>query len=274
MQCWSEEQHAAGRTIAFVPTMGALHEGHLELMREGKRRANLLVVSIYVNPTQFGPSEDLAKYPRDTEGDFAKCEKVGVDAMFVPTDAMMYPKGYHTYVSVEKLGEVLCGATRPHHFRGVTTICAKLFTIVRPHLAIFGEKDYQQLVIIKKMVADLDMSLEVVGMPIVREADGLAMSSRNRYLNDEERKAARSLSKSLKIAQNLVAKGERDMKTIEAAVRRAIESTGLPKIDYVSIVDPATLEETSTLPARLCIATFVGPARLIDNCSLSILYDL
>ncbi len=265
MRSWSVGQRSAGRTIVLVPTMGALHEGHLSLMREGKRRADLLVASIYVNPTQFSPSEDLAAYPRDIDGDVAKCEEVGADAVFVPTDAMMYPEGYRTYVTVEKLGDVLCGATRPHHFRGVTTVCAKLFTMVRPHLAIFGEKDYQQLVIIRKMVFDLNMPMEIVGMPIVREADGLAMSSRNRYLNDHEREAARSLSQSLKVAEGMVAGGERDMNAVKAAVRMTIESTTLPRIDYVSIVDPATLEETSTLPARLCIAAFVGPARLIDN---------
>lgn len=268
MQQWSDEQRTSDKKIAFVPTMGALHEGHLSLMREGKRRADVLVTSIYVNPTQFAPAEDLARYPRDEEGDFIKCEEVGVDAVFIPTDAMMYPDGYHTYVTVEKLGEVLCGASRPTHFRGVTTVCAKLFTMVRPHVAIFGEKDYQQLVIIRRMVDDLNIPVEIVGVPTVREADGLAMSSRNRYLSDEEREAARSLSQSLKLAQDLVVGGERDMNAIKDAVRTMIESTKLPKVDYISIVDPNTLEETSTLPARLCIAANVGPARLIDNCAL------
>jgi pantoate--beta-alanine ligase len=238
-------------------------------MREGKKKADLLVISIYVNPTQFGPTEDLGKYPRDMEGDFAKAEEVGVDAIFFPTDEMMYPEGHQTYVTVEGLSRLLCGVSRPTHFSGVATVCAKLFNIVRPDVAFFGEKDYQQLVIIKRMVRDLNMSLEVIGMPILREVDGLAMSSRNRYLSDEERRAALSLSKAIKIAQDIVAQGERNMDTIKEIVRDTIGSATIPIIDYVEVVDPDTLEQKSDPPARLLIAAKVGPARLIDNCELA-----
>ena len=269
MQRWSHEQRAVGKTIAFVPTMGALHEGHLSLLREGKKRADLVVASIFVNPTQFAPTDDLATYPRDDKGNFVKCEECGVDALFVPDDDTMYPEGYQTYVTVEGLSRLLCGISRPTHFSGVTTVCAKLFNIVKPDVAIFGEKDYQQLVIIRRMVRDLNINLEIVGAPIVRESDGLAMSSRNKYLDDKERQAARSLSQSLNVAQDLVASGERDMTTIRDAVRKTIESAEIPVIDYIEIVDPNTLEQTSQLPARLLIAANVGPARLIDNCKLS-----
>jgi len=245
--------------------MGALHEGHLSLMREGKKRADNLVVSVYVNPTQFGPKEDLSKYPRDKEADFEKCRSCGADTIFFPSDAMMYPEGYATYINVERLGEYLCGKSRPTHFRGVTTVCAKLFTIIAPHVAIFGEKDFQQLTIIRRMVADLNMPLEIAGMPIIRESDGLAMSSRNRYLSPAERTAALSLKRSIDRAQAMVKGGERNTETIRAEVRTIIESTKIPKVDYVSIVDPLTLEDASQFPARLCIAAFVGTTRLIDN---------
>lgn len=269
MSSWSDEQRVAGSTIAFVPTMGALHEGHLELMREGRQHSDVLVVSIYVNPAQFGPSEDLTRYPRDLEGDMTKCEAAGADAVFTPSDTMMYPDNYRTYIQVERMGGLLCGASRPTHFRGVTTVCAKLFNIVRPDVVVMGEKDYQQLVILRRMVCDLNMPLTFINVPTVREPDGLAMSSRNRYLKPAERAAALSLKRSLDRAQEMVRAGERDMRKICAEVRFTIESTHMPKVEYVSIVDPATLEDTSVLPARLCVAAVVGPARLIDNCALS-----
>jgi len=269
MIAWCEEQRFQGRTLAFVPTMGALHEGHLSLVRLGKNKADAVIVSIYVNPTQFGENEDLAKYPRDLEADAKMCEAAGADVIFAPTDEVMYPDGKKDYVEVEHLGTLLCGKTRPIHFRGVTTVCAKFFDIIKPDIAVFGEKDYQQLVVIRKLVEDLGLELEIVGGPIVREPDGLAMSSRNAYLSEEERVAARSLSQSLKLAQKMVADGERDAAKIKNAVSKAIESTKIPKIDYVAIVDTATLEETDRLPAHLCIAAFVGKARLIDNCELS-----
>jgi pantoate--beta-alanine ligase len=268
MQRWSEEQRKAGKTVGFVPTMGALHEGHLSLVREAKKKADAVVVSIYVNPTQFGADEDLANYPRDLDADAELCKAAGADVIFAPTDEVMYPDGKKDYVEVEHLGTLLCGKTRPIHFRGVTTVCAKFFDIIKPNVAVFGEKDYQQLVVIRKLVEQLGLSIEIVGGPIVREDDGLAMSSRNAYLSEDERVAARSLNKSLKVAKELVANGERDTSKIKGAVVQTIESTKIPKIDYVHIVDSMTLEDTTELPARLCIAAFVGQARLIDNCPL------
>ncbi len=211
MQAFSESVRNAGQKISFVPTMGYFHEGHLSLMREGRQRGDCLAISIYVNPTQFGPSEDFEKYPRDFERDSSLADGVGVDVIFYPEDKEMYPELYQTYVNVENVTENLCGLSRPGHFRGVTTVCAKLFNIVKPHYAIFGRKDFQQLIAIKRMVLDLNMDLEIIGMPIVREADGLAMSSRNVYLRTEEREAALSLSRSLKMAKEMYDRGEKDV---------------------------------------------------------------
>ncbi|MCX5843210.1 MAG: pantoate--beta-alanine ligase, partial [Deltaproteobacteria bacterium] len=200
MQAFSESLRNKGKNIAFVPTMGYFHEGHLSLMQEGARLGDFLAISIYVNPTQFGPGEDLGRYPRDFERDRSLAEGVGVDVIYYPENKEMYPEYYQTYVTVEAVTQNLCGITRPGHFRGVATVCAKLFNIVKPHVAIFGKKDFQQLVTIKRMVQDLNMDLEIIGMPIVREADGLAMSSRNVYLKEKERDSALSLSRSLMIA--------------------------------------------------------------------------
>lgn len=267
MQRWSQEQRRDGRRIAFVPTMGYLHEGHLSLMREAKRRADRLVVSIFVNPAQFGPNEDLSRYPRDLEGDLAKCRDEGCDALFVPGDSAIYPKGYRTYVEVEGVTAGLCGASRPGHFRGVATVVLKLFNIVTPDCALFGEKDYQQLIVIRSMVRDLNLPIEVIGCPIVREPDGLAMSSRNRYLSAEERKTALSLSRSLDLAQRRIDAGERDAAVILREVRSTLASAGIARTDYAKIVDAETLEEIAALkaPALLAIAAFVGKTRLIDN---------
>lgn len=267
MQEWSETQRKKNQTIAFVPTMGALHEGHLSLLREGKLRAARLVLSIYVNPTQFGPKEDLSRYPRDLEGDLKMAKDSKVDAVFLPGDKEMYPKGYQTYVSLEELPKYLCGPARPGHFRGVATIVLKLFNIVAPHLAVFGEKDYQQLQVIRRMVRDLNLPVEIVGMPIVREADGLAMSSRNRYLSKEDRKAAVSISRALTRAELLVQREKNDVESVLSAVRETIYAAKLVHIDYLKLCDPDTLEELKTLklPALLAIAAFVGPTRLIDN---------
>lgn len=267
MNAWSCDERRAGRTIALVPTMGALHEGHLALLRAGKRRCDRLVLSIYVNPTQFGPKEDLARYPRDIEGDLDKARREGVDAVFLPSDAAMYPKGFETFVCVEKSSRPLCGASRPDHFRGVATIVAKLFNIVAPDVAIFGEKDFQQLVVIRRMVRDLDMPVEIAGHPIVREADGLAMSSRNRHLSDEEREAALSLSRSLSEAEGLIAGGEADAKKILSHIAGIISKTRIVRLDYAKIVDAETLETIATIrpPALIAIAAFVGTTRLIDN---------
>lgn len=267
MQAWSEGRRKKGGSIAFVPTMGALHEGHLSLMREGRHRADTLVCSVYVNPAQFGPGEDFSRYPRDTENDLKKIKGLKADAVFLPSDDVMYPKGYQTYVNVEEVTKYLCGASRPGHLRGVTTVVLKLFNIVEPHVAIFGEKDYQQLVVIRRMVKDLNLPIEIVGMPIVREKDGLAMSSRNRYLSADERKAALSISQSLSKAEVMIRKGDRDVKDILKTVRDTILAAKIVHIDYVKLCDPETLEDLQSLrlPALLAIAAFVGPTRLIDN---------
>ncbi len=270
MRSWSRAQKRVGHTVAFVPTMGALHEGHLSLMREGKMRGDVLTISIYVNPTQFGPNEDLNKYPRTLEQDLEKASELGVDAAFVPTDDQIYPEGFKTYVNVEGITQTLCGASRPTHFKGVTTVVAKLFNIVEPDISIFGEKDYQQLVVIRKMVKDLNMSVEIVGCPIVREPDGLAMSSRNKYLSSDERSAALSISRSLRHADELVANGETDARAVLSCVRETIDREKLVKIDYAKIVDAQTLEDLTKIdrPAVLALAAFVGNTRLIDNICL------
>lgn len=267
MQAWSFARRKAGKTVAFVPTMGALHEGHMSLLREGRHRADILVCSVFVNPAQFGPGEDLSRYPRDIENDLKKIKELKADAVFLPGDDAIYPKGYQTYVTVDEVTRHLCGLSRPGHFRGVATIVLKLFNIVTPDVAIFGEKDFQQLVVIKRMVKDLNLPVEIVGMPIVRETDGLAMSSRNRYLSAEERNAALSLSQSLTKAELLVQKGERDPKKIIKTVRDALYAAKTVHVDYVELCDPDTLESMKTFrpPALLAIAAFVGPTRLIDN---------
>lgn len=267
MRTWSTRQRHEGLDIAFVPTMGALHQGHLSLLREGRKRGDRLVLSIYVNPTQFGPTEDLGKYPRDLDGDLKKACDEGVDVVFLPSDQVMYPHGYTTYVTVEDLDKPLCGMTRPTHFRGVATVVAKLFNIVAPDVAVFGEKDFQQLTLIRRMVRDLDLPVEIVGCPIVREPDGLAMSSRNAYLSPTEREAACSLFRSLNIAKAMVDDGIIDAGEIIKEVRATIETTKLVRIDYVKLVDPDTLKDQPVFgtPALLAIAAFVGKTRLIDN---------
>lgn len=267
MQYWSSKVKAEGKTIAFVPTMGALHEGHFSLLREGRLRADRLVLSIFVNPTQFGPGEDFARYPRQTEEDLKMAKDLKTDAVFMPLDEVIYPKGYQTYVTVEEVSKHLCGASRPDHFRGVATVVLKLFNIVQPDVAVFGQKDYQQLVVIRRMVKDLNLPIDVVSMQTVREKDGLAMSSRNRYLSPKERKAALSISRALGLAENMVRQGKADLNAILKTVRETIEAEKIPHIDYVKICDPETLEDLPSLrlPALLAIAAFVGPARLIDN---------
>lgn len=247
--------------------MGYLHEGHLNLMREAKKSADELVVSIFVNPTQFGPGEDYEKYPRDFERDEALAKEVGVDIIFYPSVDDMYPAGYQTYVTVEEVTRNLCGMSRPVHFRGVATVCTKLFNIVKPHAAVFGKKDYQQLVTIRRMTADLNMDIEIVGVDITREPDGIAMSSRNAYLKREEREAALSLSRGLKIAKKLYDDGERGASVIIRSVREYIESHEGTDIDYVKICDAETLEDVETLEREsvIALAVRVGLPRLIDN---------
>ncbi|HOQ00437.1 MAG TPA: pantoate--beta-alanine ligase [Acetivibrio clariflavus] len=256
-----------GKTIGFVPTMGYLHEGHLSLAKRSVQENDFTVMSIFVNPTQFGPNEDFERYPRDLERDLALAESVGVDIVFAPSVEEMYPEGYKTYVNVEDITGVLCGRSRPGHFRGVTTVVNKLFNIVEPDKAYFGQKDAQQVVVVKKMVKDLNMNLEVIACPIVREPDGLAMSSRNTYLSSEERKAALILSKSLFEAEELIKQGERSGKKIAEYIEGRIKTEKLAEIDYVEVVSADSLEKLEELKGSVLIALAVkfGKTRLIDN---------
>jgi len=268
MQSRCLNARAAGQTIAFVPTMGFLHDGHLSLLREGRKRGDLLVLSIFVNPTQFGQGEDLDRYPRDFENDEKLARECGVDLIFYPDAESIYPAGYATYVTVEgHLTTSLEGACRPTHFRGVTTVVTKLFTIVQPHVAIFGSKDFQQLAVIQRMTTDLNLPVEIVGMPIVRETDGLAMSSRNVYLSAEERKQSLALVATLRMSMAEVSKGEQDaIRILESAQQRLTAEPDL-KIDYVKICNAETLEEVETIDqqAVMLLAVSVGKTRLIDN---------
>jgi pantoate--beta-alanine ligase len=258
---------AAGRRIALVPTMGFLHEGHLSLLREGKRRGDLLILSLFVNPTQFGQGEDLDSYPRDLEGDAERARSVGVDLLFAPTAGDMYPGGYASYVNVEGLTEVLCGESRPSHFRGVTTVVCKLFAIVQPQVALFGRKDFQQLAVIRRMTADLNLPVEIIGMPIVREADGLAMSSRNSYLSADERCQALALNDAICLAKTAVAAGEKSSANLLQLVRQRIDQETDAAIDYVQIRHAETLQEATVIDrhAVLLLAVRIGQTRLIDN---------
>jgi pantoate--beta-alanine ligase len=259
---------ADGKTIGLVPTMGALHEGHLTLMRRARAECGCVVVSIFVNPTQFVAGEDFARYPRDLESDSKLCGSVGADLIFAPEVSEVYPPGDSTWVEVTgTLVEGMCAPHRPGHFRGVTTVCARLFNIVSPDRAYFGEKDYQQLQVVKRMVRDLKLPLEVVPVPTVREADGLAMSSRNAYLSPEERKAAVSLSRGLSAARDLTAEGEREAAAIIVAARKMIEAEPLVCLQYLELRDAETLETVTRVerPVVLAVAAFAGNARLIDN---------
>jgi len=253
--------------LALVPTMGYLHAGHLSLLEWGRGQADRLVASIFVNPAQFGPSEDLARYPRDLERDAALCEKAGVDALFCPEAEEMYPAGYQTWVEVTELSQGLCGASRPGHFRGVATVVLKLLNIVRPHLAVFGLKDYQQYLVIRRMAADLDLGVEIVGRPTVREEGGLAMSSRNTYLSPEERQEALVLREALREAERLVAAGERDAASLTTRLKGLIAARHRVRLDYLELRDAGSLEAVSCLdaPAVLAVAARVGATRLIDN---------
>lgn len=268
----SKGWYKEGKSVGFVPTMGYLHEGHLSLVKRAREENEIVVVSIFVNPTQFGPNEDYNRYPRDLKRDLKLLEPYKVDVVFHPSVEEMYPEGYKTYVEVVDITERLCGKSRPGHFRGVTTVCTKLFNIVRPTRAYFGKKDFQQLVVIKRMVEDLNMDIEIVPMPIVREPDGLAMSSRNTYLNEEERKAATCLYRALKKAQELFENGERDPQKLKGEITRIIESEKLAVIDYVEVVDPENFLPVDKLTegTLVALAVKIGAARLIDNTQLGI----
>jgi len=268
MQTLAEDLRSKGQIIGLVPTMGALHEGHLSLIRAAGEQADTVVVSIFVNPTQFGPSEDFAKYPRDLERDLALCEEAGADVIFAPTVEEMYPKGYSTYVIEEYVGKPLEGATRPTHFRGVTTIVAKLFNIVRPDLAVFGQKDAQQVAVIKKMVADLNFTLDIVIAPTLREPEGLAMSSRNRYLSTAQRLEALAIFAALTMAKNMVEQGERRSDRLIAEATHILSQKRRVRVIYAAVVDRNTMDAVREVQPGSCmmaIAAWVDEVRLIDN---------
>jgi len=267
MRDWSEEQRLQKKRIALVPTLGFLHKGHLELVREGRKRGDLLVVSIFVNPTQFAPNEDFNTYPREFERDRKILAGEDVDILFHPSESEMYPDGYQTNVEVDQLSRFLCGAERPGHFRGVATVLVKLFNIVRPHVAVFGLKDYQQFLVVRRMVEDLNLDVEIVGSPTVREQDGLAISSRNHYLSEQERTAALCLRRALGRAEALVQQGERDGKGIIKAVTAEIANEPLARLEYVQLCDPENLEVIETIQdkALLALSVRIGKARLIDH---------
>ena len=267
MQAWSESQRQAGKTVAFVPTMGFLHEGHLSLVREAKRCCDVVVVSIFVNPLQFNQQSDFAAYPRNDEQDRHFLTQLGTDVLFNPDGSEMYPEGFQAAVEIGTVSQPLCGASRPGHFRGVTTVVAKLFNMVKPHVALFGEKDFQQCVVIKRMVKDLNFDLEILAMPTIREPDGLAMSSRNARLSPAERQTSLCVSRALNKAAELVSQGERQAVPVLQAVQEIISSEEGIRLDYASLCDPDTLEEVTevTQPTLLAIAAWFGDVRLIDN---------
>jgi len=267
MQQFSRETRRSGKRLGFVPTMGALHAGHLSLVKMARERSDCVVVSIFVNPLQFGPTEDFSKYPRTFERDCQLLEAEGVDTVFAPTVEMMYPLGATTTVEVAEISDRLDGVSRPGHFKGVTTVVSKLFNIVGPDFAFFGQKDAAQVAILRRMVRDLNVDLQIVVGPIVREADGLAMSSRNAYLSPEERKQALVLQRALARVQFLVGRGESDVKSLIDAGKQVVAEEPAAKLDYLEIVDPDTLEPVSALSsgALVAVAAWIGATRLIDN---------
>lgn len=270
MKNWSDQNRLAGRSVALVPTMGYFHEGHLALMREAKRHGDRVVTSIFVNPIQFGPKEDFNAYPRDFDRDLAMARSAGVDIVFAPSSADMYPEGVDTRIRQELLPAHLCGLSRPGHFTGVLTVVAKLFHIVNPHAAVFGQKDWQQLAIIRKMTADLNFDINIIGLPTVREQDGLAMSSRNARLDPRLREAALSLYRSLKAAGQKVRNGETDAAAVIRAAEKQIAQYPENRIDYIRICHPDTLDDIADIdaPSLMAVAVFVGRVRLIDNALL------
>lgn len=267
MQAYSDEARARGKIIGFVPTMGYLHEGHLSLVRAAKKDCDVVIVSIFVNPTQFGPNEDFNDYPRDFEHDSALLEKEKADILFYPSVDEMYPEEQLTLVKIDKIAEHLCGISRPTHFHGVATVVSKLFNIAKPHKAYFGQKDYQQCLVIKKMAKDLDFDIDIVTCPTVREKDGIAMSSRNKYLSPEERKSALSLDKSLVMAKKMIENGENDIEKIKRHIKEMIEKEKSAKIDYIEILNSKNLEKIKKIKGNVIVAlaVFIGKTRLIDN---------
>jgi pantoate--beta-alanine ligase len=267
MYLYSRKAKSHGKKVGLVPTMGALHEGHLSLVEEARKRADTVVVSIFVNPIQFGPSEDLARYPRNLGSDKKLLRHFDVDVLFMPEARTVYPEGFKTFVEVEGLSKKLCGRSRPTHFRGVTTVVAKLFNMVCPDIAFFGGKDYQQQIIIKRMAKDLDFPVEIVALPTVREFDGLAMSSRNAYLTQKERRSALILYRSLCLAKEEIGKGEKDPRKILFRIRSAVGTEPSVRLDYVAMVDPETLEEVRKIKGKVLVAlaAYLGKTRLIDN---------
>ncbi|WP_067615857.1 pantoate--beta-alanine ligase [Dissulfuribacter thermophilus] len=264
---WSQNERTKGNKIAFVPTMGYFHRGHLALMEMASHLGDKVVVSIFVNPTQFGPNEDLDKYPRDLKRDIDLAKSVGVDCIFFPNSKYMYPEGFQTWIEVEGVSKGLCGDKRPGHFRGVATVVLKLFNIVQPHVAVFGQKDFQQLKVIERMVQDLNLPVKIKSHPVVREKDGLAMSSRNTYLSSDERKSALCLFKALELAKKLHQTGIKNAKEIKKEMEKLIHSTPNTRIDYIFIGDSTTLKETEDCPSGtlIALAVWVGNTRLIDN---------
>ena len=262
VKAWRRE----GLTVGLVPTMGYLHEGHASLIKKAVEQNDKVVVSVFLNPTQFGPTEDLEAYPRDFDRDSALCESIGADLIFCPSPAEMYHDP-HAFVSIDTLSDTLCGKTRPIHFKGVCTVVSKLFNIVKPNRAYFGQKDAQQLAIIRRMVRDLNMDIEIVGCPIVREEDGLAKSSRNTYLNEEERKAALILSKAVFLGKKMVEDGETSAAAVKEAMIKKIESEPMAKIDYVEAVDGLSMQPVEEIkaPVLVAMAVYIGKTRLIDN---------
>lgn len=268
MQTRSRKFRAEGKTIGFVPTMGALHTGHLSLVESACRENDITIVSIFINPTQFGPNEDFNRYPKDHKGDMEKLSTLNVEAVFLPDVAEMYPKGFSTFIFAGGIGGLLCGASRPDHFNGVATVVTKLFNTVMPDRAYFGQKDFQQTVVIKKMVRDLGFDIDIIVCPIVRESDGLAMSSRNAYLNPEQRRAAAILYRALKLGREFIlSNGISDTNTIKKEMESLIRTESLAEIDYVEIVDVRYLSivRNIELPVAICIAVKIGSTRLIDN---------
>ncbi|HSE83466.1 MAG TPA: pantoate--beta-alanine ligase [Thermodesulfobacteriota bacterium] len=270
MQSLANGLRKAGKSISLVPTMGALHKGHLSLIAEGRKKSDILVVSIFVNPTQFGPNEDLNKYPKDLEGDLKKIQDLGVDVVFAPALEEIYPDGFQTYVEVQELQKPLCGRFRPGHFRGVATVVLKLFNIVKPDTALFGEKDYQQLKIVERMVRDLNIEIEIVGIPIVRDNNGLALSSRNQYLSEEDKKSAYAISKAIKGIKGQFHGGMRDPKSMIQSGKEILEDAGISYIDYLEICDPETLrrKEVADSGDLVAVAVRLDGTRLIDNIRL------